>query len=109
MRSGGPFVHLKLAVSLDGKIATRTGDSRWIAGAEARARAHELRHQYDAIMIGSGTVIAVDPQLTDRSGKSRRRPLVRAVLDDRLRTPFDSQLSGTSNDAPLLMFISCSV
>src|SRR5437660_5763265 len=93
MRTGRPFVHLKLAVSLDGKIATRTGDSRWIAGAEARARAHELRHQYDAIMIGSGTVVADDPLLTDRSGKARRRPLVRVVLDDRSRTPLDSQLS----------------
>jgi diaminohydroxyphosphoribosylaminopyrimidine deaminase / 5-amino-6-(5-phosphoribosylamino)uracil reductase len=106
MRTGQPFVHLKLAVSLDGKIATRTGDSRWIAGAEARARAHELRHQYDAIMIGSGTVVADDPLLTDRSGKARRRPLVRVVLDDRLRTPLDSQLSRTANDAPVLMFTS---
>ncbi|HVS80339.1 MAG TPA: bifunctional diaminohydroxyphosphoribosylaminopyrimidine deaminase/5-amino-6-(5-phosphoribosylamino)uracil reductase RibD [Pyrinomonadaceae bacterium] len=106
MRTGRPFVHLKLAVSLDGKIATRTGDSRWIAGEEARARAHELRHQYDAIMIGSGTVVADDPLLTDRSGKARRRPLVRVVLDDRLRTPSDSQLSCTTREAPVLMFTS---
>ncbi len=106
MRTGRPFVHIKLAVSLDGKIATRTGDSRWIAGAEARARAHELRHQYDAIMIGSGTVVADDPLLTDRSGKARRRPLVRVVLDDRLRTPLDSQLARTANEAPVLMFTS---
>jgi diaminohydroxyphosphoribosylaminopyrimidine deaminase / 5-amino-6-(5-phosphoribosylamino)uracil reductase len=106
MRTGRPFVHLKLAVSLDGKIATRTGDSRWIAGEEARARAHELRHQCDAIMIGSGTVVADDPLLTDRSGNARRRPLVRVVLDDRLRTPLDSQLSHTANEAPVLMFTS---
>jgi diaminohydroxyphosphoribosylaminopyrimidine deaminase/5-amino-6-(5-phosphoribosylamino)uracil reductase len=106
MRTGRPFVHLKLAVSLDGKIATRTGDSRWIAGEEARERAHELRHQCDAIMIGSGTVLADDPRLTDRSGKARRRPLVRVVLDDRLRTPLDSQLSRTANEAPVLMFTS---
>src|SRR5258706_9868583 len=79
MRTGRPFVHLKLAVSLDGKIATRTGDSRWIAGEEARARAHELRHQYDAIMIGSGTVVIDDPLLTDRSHKPRRKPLIRVV------------------------------
>ena len=106
MRTGRPFVHLKLAVSLDGKIATRTGDSRWIAGAEARARAQQLRHQYDAIMIGSGTVVTDDPLLTDRSGNARRRPLVRVVLDDRLRTPLDSQLSRTANEAPVLMFTS---
>lgn len=106
MRTGRPFVHLKLAVSLDGKIATRTGDSRWIAGEEARARAHELRHRYDAIMIGSGTVVTDDPLLTDRSGNARRRPLVRVVLDDRLRTPLDSQLSRTANESPVLMFTS---
>ena len=106
MRTGRPFVHLKLAVSLDGKIATRTGDSRWIAGEEGRARAHVLRHQYDAIMIGSGTVAADDPLLTDRSGNARRRPLVRVVLDDRLRTPLDSQLSRTAREAPVLMFTS---
>ena len=55
MSTGRPFVHLKLAVSLDGKIATRTGDSRWITGVESRARAQELRHEYDAILIGAGT------------------------------------------------------
>src|SRR2546422_5504287 len=106
MRTGRPFVHLKLAVSVDGKIATRTGDSRWIAGEEARARAHELRHQYDAILVGSGTVLADDPLLTDRSGRPRRRPLVRVILDDRLRLPNDYQLSQTARDAPVLLFTS---
>src|SRR6266567_7699943 len=55
MRTARPFIHLKLATSLDGKVATRTGDSRWITGKESRARVHELRHEYDAILIGSGT------------------------------------------------------
>src|SRR6266498_188031 len=68
MRTGRPFVHLKLAASLDGKIATRRGDSRWITGVESRAQAHELRHEYDAILIGAGTARADDPLLTDRSG-----------------------------------------
>lgn len=104
MRTGRPFVHLKLAVSLDGKIATRTGDSRWIAGPEARARAQELRHQCDAIMVGAGTVTIDDPLLTDRSQKLRRRSLIRIVLDERLQTSETSQLVRTAGDAPVLLF-----
>ncbi|HYN23993.1 MAG TPA: bifunctional diaminohydroxyphosphoribosylaminopyrimidine deaminase/5-amino-6-(5-phosphoribosylamino)uracil reductase RibD, partial [Pyrinomonadaceae bacterium] len=102
--TGRPFVHLKLATSLDGKIATRTGDSHWITGEESRARAHELRHEYDVILIGAGTALADDPLLTDRSGKPRRRPLTRVVLDERLQTSSDSQLVRTTNEAPLLIF-----
>ncbi|HEY6804964.1 MAG TPA: bifunctional diaminohydroxyphosphoribosylaminopyrimidine deaminase/5-amino-6-(5-phosphoribosylamino)uracil reductase RibD [Pyrinomonadaceae bacterium] len=104
MRTGRPFVHLKLATSLDGKIATRTGDARWITGPESRARAHELRHQYDAILVGVGTVLTDDPELTDRSGLPRRRPLVRVVLDEALRLPADSRLAKTTNEAPVLAF-----
>ena len=103
MRTGRPFVHLKLAVSLDGKIATRTGDARWITGPEARARAHELRHNYDAILIGAGTAKADDPLLTDRSGLPRRRPLVRVVLDNKLRLSPDSQLARTMPEAPVIV------
>jgi diaminohydroxyphosphoribosylaminopyrimidine deaminase/5-amino-6-(5-phosphoribosylamino)uracil reductase len=104
MQTGRPFVHLKMAVSLDGKVATRTGDSRWITGEEARARAHQLRHQYDAIMVGGGTVRADDPLLTDRSGIKRRRPLVRAVLDQCLHTSPDSKLAQTATEAPVVIF-----
>jgi len=102
MSTGLPFVHLKLAVSLDGKIATRTRDSRWVTGPEARARAHELRHQYDAILIGAGTAMTDDPSLTDRSGLPRRRPLVRVVLADSLSP--DSQLATTASEAPVMLF-----
>lgn len=104
MKTGRPFVHLKLATSLDGKIATRTGDSRWITGEESRARAHELRHEYDVMLIGAGTALADNPLLTDRSGKPRRRPLLRVVLDDKLQTDPESHLVQTAKDAPVLIF-----
>ncbi|MDT7603567.1 MAG: diaminohydroxyphosphoribosylaminopyrimidine deaminase [Acidobacteriota bacterium] len=101
-----PFVHLKLATSLDGRIATRTGDSRWITGEESRARVHELRHEYDAILVGAGTATADDPLLTDRSNLPRRRPLVRVVLDDKLRLAPDSQLARTAREASVVVFTS---
>ena len=104
MRTGRPFVHLKVAASLDGKIATRIGDSRWITGAEARARVHELRHAYDAILVGAGTVLKDDPLLTDRSGLQRRRPLVRVVLDDKVRLSPASKLATTTSESPVLVF-----
>ena len=105
MRTGRPFVHLKLAVSLDGKIATRTGDSRWIAGPECRARAHELRHEYDAILVGVGTALIDDPLLTDRSGMKRRRPLVRVVLDDKAQLRENSQLVTSAKEWPVILFV----
>lgn len=104
MRTGRPFVHLKLAVSLDGKIATRTGDSRWVAGEQARARAHEFRHQCDAIMVGAGTVAVDDPLLTDRSGLPRRRQLTRIVMDGRVQMSPDSQLARTAEESPVWLF-----
>lgn len=104
MSTGLPFVHLKIAVSLDGKIATRTGDSRWITGPEARARAHELRHQYDAILVGAGAATTDDPLLTDRSGLPRRRPLVRVVLDRHVQLSPESQLATTTSEASVLLF-----
>lgn len=103
-RANRPFVHLKLACSLDGKIATRTGDSQWITGAAARARGQELRHAYDAILVGAGTARSDNPSLTDRTGRARRRPLARIVLDERLETPPASQLARTAREFPTLIF-----
>lgn len=80
-----PLGILKVAMSLDGKIATRTGESRWITSEESRALVHQLRHRCDALVTGSGTILADNPRLTDRSGLPRRRPLLRVILDRRGR------------------------
>jgi diaminohydroxyphosphoribosylaminopyrimidine deaminase/5-amino-6-(5-phosphoribosylamino)uracil reductase len=106
MRAARPFVHLKLACSLDGKIATRTGDSRWITGPESRARVHELRHRSDAILVGAGTATADDPLLTDRSNLPRRRTLLRVVLDKNLCLSAKSKLAETAREYPTLVFTS---
>ncbi len=101
---GRPFVHLKMAISLDGRIATRTGDSRGITGEESLRRVHELRHEYDAILIGAKTAVVDNPALTDRSGKRRGRPLVRIILDNSLKLPINSNLVLTAKDFPTLVF-----
>jgi diaminohydroxyphosphoribosylaminopyrimidine deaminase/5-amino-6-(5-phosphoribosylamino)uracil reductase len=82
---GRPFGILKVAMTLDGKIATASGESRWITSEASRQRVHDLRHSVDALLTGSGTVLSDDPALTDRSGKARRRPLLKAVIDRRGR------------------------
>lgn len=101
---GRPFVHLKMAMSLDGRIATRTGDSRWITGAESRTKVHEIRHEYDAILVGGLTAQIDNPLLTDRSGKMRRRPLLRVILDNSLRLSPASNLAETAKEIPTIVF-----
>ena len=101
IREKQPFVVLKAAMTLDGKIATRTGASRWVTGDAARAHGHSLRHRYRAIMVGSGTVLADDPLLTCRI-ENGRDPL-RIVCDSRLRTPLAAQIVQTAQEAPTLI------
>lgn len=93
VRTGIPFGLLKCALSLDGKIATRTGDSRWVSGEAARKFTHRLRQDFDAVAVGVGTVLRDDPQLNVRLPRKRRDP-VRIVLDSRARTPPSARLFG---------------
>ena len=114
IRHGMPLVTLKSAMTLDGKIAPPPANAfnhatetqaangftgHWITGEPARAHAHELRHQHDAILVGIGTILADNPLLTDRSERPRRRPLLRVILDSRLRLSLDSQLIRSAKSA----------
>ena len=92
VRVGRPLVTLKLATSLDGRIATASGESRWITGPAARERAHLLRATHDAILVGTDTVLADNPQLTCRLPGLVEHSPVRVVIDRQLRVPLDSRL-----------------
>ncbi len=95
--TGMPFVTAKFAMSLDGKIATKSGDSRWISGSEARRYVHYLRYTTDVIMVGVNTILADDPQLTSRcgnkGGRTRKQPL-RVIVDSSGRTPLTARVFG---------------
>ncbi len=97
---GLPFVSLKLAASLDGRTATATGESRWITGPEARRKVHAMRLAHDAVMVGSGTALADDPDLTVRDMGTVSQP-IRIVLDRMLRHSPESRLGRTAKDHPV--------
>jgi diaminohydroxyphosphoribosylaminopyrimidine deaminase/5-amino-6-(5-phosphoribosylamino)uracil reductase len=92
IHKGLPFVTLKTALTLDGQIASRTGSTTWITSAESLEQVQRLRHRADALLTGIGTVLADDPRMSDRTGRPRRRRLLRAVVDSGLRMPLKSKL-----------------
>jgi diaminohydroxyphosphoribosylaminopyrimidine deaminase / 5-amino-6-(5-phosphoribosylamino)uracil reductase len=98
-----PMVTLKIASSLDGRIATAGGDSKWITGEVARAHGHRLRATHDAILVGSGTVLADDPELTCRLPGLEDRSPVRVILDGRLRTPLTSKLVASAGQVRTIL------
>jgi diaminohydroxyphosphoribosylaminopyrimidine deaminase/5-amino-6-(5-phosphoribosylamino)uracil reductase len=103
IQAGMPLVTLKLASTLDGRIATASGESRWITGEAARREVHALRARHDAILVGSGTVLADDPDLTCRIPGMERVPMLRVVADARLRTPPKARLVQSAGAAPVLV------
>ncbi len=98
-----PFVILKLAMSLDGRIATRTGESKWITSEESRLKGHRLRDRVSAIMVGIQTVLADNPSLTTRLKKSQGRDPIRIVADSNLRTPPDAAIFNASSQAGVII------
>jgi diaminohydroxyphosphoribosylaminopyrimidine deaminase/5-amino-6-(5-phosphoribosylamino)uracil reductase len=104
VRTGKPFVTLKLAASLDGKVAARDGTSRWITGPEARAEVHDLRRRVDAVLVGSMTVVRDDPLLTHRNPGALGSQPLRVIIDGSGRSGVDARVF--NNDAPTLVITS---
>lgn len=98
-----PFVIMKAAASMDGKIATRSGDARWITGEKARRFVHRMRNEVDAILVGAGTVIKDDPMLTTRLGQKRGRDPLRVILDSGLKVPLTARIFNLDSSAPTVV------
>lgn len=101
-----PFVIMKTAMTLDGKIATTAGDSRWISNEKSRAYVHGLRSIYDAILVGIGTVIKDDPMLNTRLEDHKRKDPVRVIIDGNLDLPLESRIASTARDIRTLVYCS---
>jgi diaminohydroxyphosphoribosylaminopyrimidine deaminase / 5-amino-6-(5-phosphoribosylamino)uracil reductase len=106
IRLGRPFGILKAAASLDGKIATRTGDSRWITGESARQHVHQLRNEVDAVLVGIGTVLRDDPLLTTRLGIEDQRDPTRVVVDNLARLPLRAKVINRASTARTILAVS---
>ncbi|MGE0828983.1 MAG: RibD family protein [Hyphomonadaceae bacterium] len=99
-----PEIILKLATSMDGRIATAQGESKWITGELARAKVHRLRADCDGVLVGSGTALADDPELTARLTPAAAKQPVRVVLDTDLRLPSTSKLARTSDQGAVVVY-----
>ena len=104
MRAGRPFVHVKLATTLDGRIAAPDGESKWVTGEAARRRAHELRAEAGAVLVGAATARTDDPLLTPRGLPEEPPRITRVVLDPRLTLSADAQLARTAQEQPVIVF-----
>jgi diaminohydroxyphosphoribosylaminopyrimidine deaminase/5-amino-6-(5-phosphoribosylamino)uracil reductase len=106
VRSGYPLVVAKVGMSLDGRIAVPGDRKHWISSEEARSFGQSLRHRMDAILVGIGTILSDDPQLTYRGPEPKTRPLIRAILDSNLRTPAGARVFRADPALPVILFCS---
>jgi len=106
VRTGRPFGTLKVAASLDGKISTRTGESRWITSEGARRRVHQLRNEMDAVLVGIGTVLRDDPLLTTRLGIADQRDPIRVIVDNLARLPLRAKVIDRASPAATILAVS---
>lgn len=105
IQSKTPYVVMKTAMTLDGKIASRTGDSRWVSNEKSRAKVHELRNELAGIMVGVNTVIADDPMLTTRLENGEGKNPIRIVVDSTARIPLDAKILNTSDEAKTILAV----